>query len=108
MLYIPIESLKQSPEEASKDIGLVQRMESKSKNVNVCVCVLVFFHSLVLRIFSCYDPLDGPDQGSTDGPRRSEDVGQLRSAAGDSFLGESHRQAVGHQPTAAEARCQAG
>lgn len=38
VLYIPIESLKQSPEEASKDIGLVQRMESKSKNVNVCVC----------------------------------------------------------------------
>lgn len=55
-----------------------------------------FFHSLVLPLFSCYDPLDRSDQGATECPRNNENEGQLWPTAGDNLLEESLCQVVGH------------
>lgn len=45
VLYIPKEGLKCSPEEASRDRSLVQRMESESTGPNVCTFYFLSFFS---------------------------------------------------------------
>lgn len=42
VLYIPMEGLQCSPEEASKDKKLVQRMESKPEELCLCVGAFLF------------------------------------------------------------------
>ena len=50
VLYIPMEALQRSPEEASKDKELIQRLESKEGwgALRVCVCV-----SVCVCVFVC-------------------------------------------------------